>query len=100
MFSNCAAEDDILVRSELEALQKEFPDQFKLHYTVDHPPKGGKWEYSTGFISKEMIEKYCLVNGSSKDTQVFMCGPPPMVKFACLPNLQELGFTEKEWVIF
>ena len=100
MFSNCAAEDDILVRSELEALQKEFPDQFKLHYTVDRPPKGGKWEYSTGFISKEMIEKYCLVNGSSKDTQVFMCGPPAMVKFACLPNLQELGFTEKEWVIF
>ena len=29
MFSNCAAEDDILVRSELEALQKESASRFR-----------------------------------------------------------------------
>jgi cytochrome-b5 reductase len=94
------AQDDILVREELEQLEKEFPDRFKLHYTLDRPPADGSWKYSSGFISKEMIQEHCLFNGSSKDTQVFMCGPPPMVKFACLPNLTELGFSEKEWFVF
>ena len=93
------AEDDILLREELEALVKEFPDKFKLHYTVDRP-KDDTWKYSSGFVTKEMIEEFCLFNGSSKDTQVFMCGPPPMIKFACLPNLKELGFTEKDWFAF
>jgi cytochrome-b5 reductase len=82
----------------LEELAKDFPDQFKLHYTLDRPPNG--WKYSTGFIDKDMIEKYCLFNGSSKNTQVFMCGPPPMIKFACEPNLEALGFTKNEQVVF
>ena len=92
------AEDDILVRKELESLAKEFPDRFNLHYTLDRPPAG--WKYSSGFIDKNMLEKYCLFNKSHKDTQVFICGPPPMIKFACEPNLTELGFTKKELVIF
>jgi len=92
-------EDDILVREELEALVTDFPDQFKLHYTLDRPPADG-WKYSSGFISKDMIENFCVFNGSSKNTQVFMCGPLPMIKFACLPNLKELGFTDKDWFTF
>lgn len=95
----CSAEDDILVREELEALAKEFPGRFKLHYTLDRPPASG-WKYSSGFITKEMLEEYCLFGGSCKDTQVFMCGPPPMIKFACLPNLEGLGFTENECFAF
>ena len=93
------AEDDILVRPELEALAKEFPHRFQLHYTLDRPPTEG-WMYSTGFITKEMIERYCLFGHSPKQTQVLMCGPPPMIKFACVPNLEALGFTEHDWVIF
>ena len=87
-----------MVRQELEDLLNEYPDRFQLHYTLDRPPEN--WKYSSGFINKEMIEKHCVFNGSSKNTQIFMCGPPPMIKFACLPNLIELGFTEKEWVVF
>ena len=30
----------------------------------------------------------------SADTLILMCGPPPMIKFACLPNLDKLGYTE------
>ena len=96
--SNFTAEDDILVREELEALQTEYPDRFSLHYTLDRPPT--TWKYSKGFINKDMIEKHCLFDGSSKNTQVFMCGPPPMIKYACQPNLFELGFTEAEMVVF
>ncbi|CAJ1930677.1 unnamed protein product [Cylindrotheca closterium] len=91
-------DDDILVRAELEALQRDFKGRFNVHYTLDRPP--ANWEYSTGFITKEMIAKKCLFGDSSANTQVFMCGPPPMIKFACKPNLEELGFTAKEMVIF
>jgi cytochrome-b5 reductase len=87
-----------LVREELEALEKEFKGRFSLQYTLDRPP--ANWNYSSGFVTKEMIEKHCLFNKSSNNTQVFMCGPPPMLKFACQPALKELGFTEKEMVSF
>jgi len=88
-------EGDILVRDELEALVKEFPTRFRLEYTVDRPAEDGSWQGSTGFVSKEMIEKHVLCgDGSSRKemTQILMCGPPGMLKFACEPALKELGY--------
>mmetsp|Transcript_2460 Transcript_2460/g.3357 ORF Transcript_2460/g.3357 Transcript_2460/m.3357 type:complete len:318 (+) Transcript_2460:191-1144(+) len=100
LFAN-QSEDDILVREELEALVKEYPTRFKLHYTLDRPPTDGSWKYSSGFINKDMVEKNVLREGASvTDTQVLMCGPPPMIKFACLPNLKELGLDENHWFSF
>ena len=26
--------------------------------------------------------------------QVLMCGPPPMINFACTPNLDKLGYSQ------
>ena len=91
-------EDDILVREELESLVKDYPDRFTLHYTLDHPPS--EWIYSTGFITKEMIQKYLPAPAADKTTQILMCGPPPMIKFACVPNLEALGFSEAEMFTF
>ena len=65
-------EDDILVRNELEALEKEFPERFSLHYTVDRPPAGKEWKHSVGFINPEMVEKHLLF-GNNKPTQFMMC---------------------------
>ncbi|CAB9497889.1 Nitrate reductase [NADH] (Fragment) [Seminavis robusta] len=89
-------EKDILVQRELEALQKEFPDRFSLHYTLDKAPDG--WKYSEGFINKDMIEKHLIIPGSQQ--QFFMCGPPPMIKFACIPGLAELGYSDQDHVTF
>mmetsp|Transcript_22418 Transcript_22418/g.21556 ORF Transcript_22418/g.21556 Transcript_22418/m.21556 type:complete len:315 (-) Transcript_22418:88-1032(-) len=92
LFANQTTHD-ILVNDELEALQREYPDRFKLHHTLDRPPQD--WNGSTGFINKEMIQNYVLCNSSKSDsTQILMCGPPPMLKFACLPALKELGVGE------
>lgn len=33
-------ENDILLRTELEDLQQQHPDRFKLWYTLDRPPAG------------------------------------------------------------
>ena len=99
LFAN-QTEDDILVREELESLAKEYPDRFKLHYTLDRPPS--EWTYSTGFINKDMVENHVLRSGVDikKDTQVLMCGPPPMLKFACIPALTELGVNESNHFSF
>jgi NAD(P)H-flavin reductase len=90
-----------LVRSELEAIAKAHPDRFQLEYTLDRPP-AFDWKYSTGFITKEMVEKHLYTNddNNKKQIQYFMCGPPPMIKFACIPNLEALGFTDQEMFSF
>ena len=56
------------------------------------------WEYSTGFINDEMIRERLPAPGP--ETLILMCGPPPMIKFACLPNLEKLQYTEKMYVAF
>lgn len=91
LFAN-QTEDDILLRDELEKCQAEYPEQFKVWYTLDRPKEG--WKYSTGFINDEMIRDHLF--SSSDDCLVLMCGPPPMINFACIPALEKLGFKEEQ----
>lgn len=51
------------------------------------------WNYSSGFISSEMVVDH--LPPPSNDTFILMCGPPPMIKFACIPNLDQLGYDPK-----
>ncbi|KAM3968166.1 NADH-cytochrome b5 reductase 2 isoform 2-T2 [Aphomia sociella] len=89
LFAN-QTEEDILLRNELEKYENEHPKQFKLWYTIDRPNDG--WKYSTGFINDEMIRDHLFPPGD--DVIVLMCGPPPMINFACTPALDKLGFKE------
>ncbi|XP_053741536.1 NADH-cytochrome b5 reductase 2 [Synchiropus splendidus] len=86
LFAN-QTEKDVLLRDELEALKKERPDQLKIWFTLDRPPQG--WKYSAGFVTKTMIQE--RLPAPSDDTLVVLCGPPPMIQNACLPNLSQLG---------
>lgn len=98
IFAN-QTEEDILLRKELEAIPKE---RFHLWYTLDRPPEKG-WNYSTGFINKDMVAAHMpskTANAASNDTLLLMCGPPPMIKFACEPAFKEVGFTEDEFFAF
>ncbi len=97
IFAN-QTEDDILVRDELERIAKEHPKKFKLWYTLDRPPASG-WKYSTGFINEEMIREH-LFPAAGNDTLALMCGPPPMINFACVPNLEKVGYTEQRRFAF
>ena len=89
-------EDDILCRKELEELQAKHPKRLKVWYTLDRPPKG--WKYSEGFITQEMIAEH--LPGPKESTLVLMCGPPPMVKFACQQNLDKLGYPKSMQMTF
>jgi len=83
-------EEDILVRKELEECAAKDPDRFKLWYTVDSAP--ANWKYSEGFINEEMVKAH--LPAPSIDSVVLLCGPPPMIKYACLPNLEKVGHQE------
>ncbi|XP_063072082.1 NADH-cytochrome b5 reductase 3 [Engraulis encrasicolus] len=91
LFAN-QTEKDILLRDELEEVQARHPDRFKLWYTVDRAPED--WEYSQGFISAEMMGQH--LPPPADDCMVLMCGPPPMIQFACNPNLDKLGHRQSQ----
>ncbi|KAJ0179447.1 hypothetical protein K1T71_005159 [Dendrolimus kikuchii] len=91
LFAN-QTEQDILLRNELEKYQSEHPEQFKLWYTIDRAEEG--WKYSTGFINDEIIKNHLFP--PTDDCLVLMCGPPPMINFACNPALDKLGFREEQ----
>ena len=89
-------EEDILVRDMLEDLQAKHKDRLSIHYTLDRPP--AKWAYSSGFIDCDMISKH--LPPKEVKPLILMCGPPPMVKFACVANLEKLGFDKDLFVQF
>ena len=89
LFAN-QTEGDILLRDELDAAAAAHGERFKVHYTVDKAPK--KWQYSEGFVTAEMIKEHMPPPG--KDTQILLCGPPPMIKFAIMPAFEKLGYTK------
>jgi len=84
-------EDDILLRKELDAAVEENPDQLRVWYTLDRSNED--WKYSTGFVDAEMISN--RIPEPTDNTLVLMCGPPPMIKFALVPNLDKLGYAER-----
>ncbi|XP_043267373.1 NADH-cytochrome b5 reductase 3 isoform X2 [Venturia canescens] len=90
LFAN-QTEKDILLREELEELASKHSDQFKLWYTLDS--SSDTWKYSTGHVNGEMIAKHTFP--PSPETIVLMCGPPPMINFACTPNLDKLEYDTK-----
>ncbi|CAN0383455.1 unnamed protein product [Hapterophycus canaliculatus] len=51
-----------------------------------------------GFISSDMCEAH--LPKASAETVAFMCGPPAMIKFACIPNLAKMGYTEEDYFNF
>jgi cytochrome-b5 reductase len=95
LFAN-QTEQDILLRDELEHLAASNSDRFKLWYTVDRESED--WKYSKGFINDTMLKDH--MPPPDENVLICMCGPPPMLKFACVPNLEKLGYTENMRYMF
>uniref|UniRef100_A0A1I7YHR5 NADH-cytochrome b5 reductase n=2 Tax=Steinernema glaseri TaxID=37863 RepID=A0A1I7YHR5_9BILA len=95
LFAN-QTENDILCRKELEELHNKHGDRFHLWYTIDRADID--WNYSVGFIDQDMIEKH--LPSPDADTAILMCGPPPMIKFACVPNLEKIGHPARSMFTF
>lgn len=89
LFAN-QTEQDILLRDGLEQLAQVNAHRFKLWYTIDH--NNEPWSYSTGYINEAMLKEH--MPPPSDDVLICICGPSPLVKFACLPNLHKLGYDD------
>lgn len=81
------AEEDILLRQELDALAAQHPN-FSVYYVLNNPPKG--WAGGKGFVTADMIKKHLPAPGT--DVLVLRCGPGPMNK-AMEAHLDALGYT-------
>ena len=65
---------------------------------MDRVPEGVEWAYSKGFVNEDMVQERLFPAGP--DTIAVMCGPPPMIKFACLPNLEKVGYASERCISF
>lgn len=104
VFGNIT-EKDILLKEELEKIEKEFPQRFRAYYTLDQPPKD--WQQGKGFITKDLL-KTLIPDPSSENIKVFVCGPPGLYKAVSGPKvsptdqgdlsgiLKELGYTKDQ----
>ena len=104
IFAN-VTEEDILIRDRLEDLARENPGRFRVHHVLNEPPKKKKktekgeeeeedkpWEGSTGFVTREILERHLPAPGPR--TLVLRCGPGPMNK-AVGAALEELGYSKE-----
>lgn len=69
---------DILLKKELDDLQKKHPEQVKITYFVDDVKGAAAFSGEKGFITKEFLQKNAPV--ASTKNQVFVCGPPGFMK--------------------
>ena len=73
--------NDIVLKDELDAIEKACPDVKVVHVLSDEPD----WQGEKGFITREIIEKY-----STPDCTYMFCGPLPMFRFV-KKALDEMG---------
>uniref|UniRef100_A0A7S1DR16 NADH-cytochrome b5 reductase n=2 Tax=Hemiselmis andersenii TaxID=464988 RepID=A0A7S1DR16_HEMAN len=95
LFANQTPED-VLLRSDLDKLAKDFPDRFQLHYTVDRA--SGDWKGSTGFVDEAMIKAHMPAPGDG--TFIAACGPPVMLEKAVFPALDSVGYKADDYMSF
>ena len=73
-------------REELEALTNQI--KLKVVYVLRNPP--ADWKGESGFVTKEILERYLPPSRESGDFEVFLCGPEPLTN-AVEKALVQLG---------
>jgi len=104
IFSN-VTEADILLRGELDALQKKYPDTFGVVYVLGKPDN--KWQGPQGFINADLVKQYIAPASLKEKVKIFVCGPPGQVAAVAGKKdgakqgeiggiLKDLGYTEDQ----
>jgi cytochrome-b5 reductase len=73
-------EEDIFLRDQFTAFEKEFPGRFKAIYVVADPKPGS--QHVKGFITRKVLEDAGInaVEEKNDGLKVLVCGPPGMEK--------------------
>jgi len=78
---------DIVLKEELDAVEKDCPDVKVVHVLSDDPD----WEGEKGFVTREIIEKY-----AGEDPTYMFCGPLVMYNLIC-KTMNEMGVRQKRF---
>lgn len=95
IFAN-QTQEDILLEKELDALAQD--QRFCIHYLLSKPKDGKYDKGSVGRVSQQLIKDQLF--GASETTLCLLCGPQGMIDQACLPALDQLGYSQDNIVIF
>jgi len=87
IFAN-VSEKDILLKEELDALKKKYPQTFDVVYTVDAAGPG--WNGSVGYVTPELIKENIAPPSLGSKVKVFVCGPPGQMKAISGPKLKPM----------
>lgn len=75
--------DDILLKTELDELEKKHPDRLKVKYVLETPPENSsKDEFEKGFVNQAMIEEM-MSKDKNHNRKIFICGPNKMLELVC-----------------
>lgn len=67
--------DSVTFREEMEDLQKQL--NMQIIYTIERPPQD--WKGESGFLNTGILNKYLDEKWKAGTTEVFLCGPAPMM---------------------
>lgn len=84
------SEDDILLREELDKWANNHSN-FNVWYVISSSSVRENWKYSLGYITEEILKEH-IPDGSSQGSIALMCGPSPMIQYACKPNLAKINY--------
>ena len=71
IFAN-QSERDLLMKDEFDALQKRFPDTFRVVYTLDKA--GPEWKGATGYVNKDLVAQHLPKAALGEKAKIFVCG--------------------------
>jgi cytochrome-b5 reductase len=69
-------EEDILLKSEFDDLEKKYPDRFTAVYAVSNP--SGDGNFHKGYVNKQILERVMADAKGGDKIKVLVSGPPPM----------------------
>lgn len=94
VFGNISSQD-IILKEELDELQRNYPENLHIYYVLDSPPDG--WMGGVGYVTEDIMRAHCPA--PAQDTMLLFCGPRPMVK--ALEGLaSSIGFTKDHFHSF
>ncbi len=100
---------DILLKERLDEYSQQYPDRFKVYYTVDEAKNDPNWKGGVGYINAQVLKDHLPKPRQQGDESivVFVCGTPGMMNYISGPKtpdykqgettglLKQLGYNEK-----
>ena len=82
--------ENLTFKEEIENLEKKL--KLKTIYTIEKPPE--RWEGESGFLNRDILNRYIPKEWLKDGTDIFLCGPAPMM-IAVENELRNVGYTDK-----